>query len=217
MYESRHTCKWVVSQIHICDTTHLQNPCVMCDMRNANLWHGSCCTCVMSHMTHVAHASCMNASCHTYEWVMRNTCEHAMSHIWIYSVLCMRCLCGQDPQHEPGWHLYELCHTFLDGDCSTVQGLLDWFEVDLGFTELLFIQIDLCVMCVGDIFMSYVTRINEFYVMYDCAMSHDWTSYVRCMCGLMCMCGLCRRHPQHKHARHLYETCHTYKRVLLHV
>ena len=24
---------------------------------------------------------------------------------------------------------------FLDGYCSTVQGLLDWFEVDLGFTE----------------------------------------------------------------------------------
>ena len=32
----------------------------------------------------------------------------------------------------------------LDGYCSTVQGLLDWFEVDLGFTEHLFIQIDLC-------------------------------------------------------------------------
>ena len=39
------------------------------------------------------------------------------------------------------------CST-LDGYCSTVQGLLDWFEVDLGFTELLFIQIDLCVVCV---------------------------------------------------------------------
>ena len=39
-------------------------------------------------------------------------------------------------------------HTILDGYCSTVQGLLDWYEVDLGFTELLFIQIDLCVMCV---------------------------------------------------------------------
>ena len=38
--------------------------------------------------------------------------------------------------------------TFLDGYCSTVQGLLDWLEVDLGFTELLFIQIDLCVLCV---------------------------------------------------------------------
>ena len=37
---------------------------------------------------------------------------------------------------------------FLDGYCSTVQGLLEWFEVDLGFTEHLFIQIDLCVMCV---------------------------------------------------------------------
>jgi len=35
---------------------------------------------------------------------------------------------------------------FFDGYCSTVQGLLDWFEVDLGFTELSFIQIDLCVL-----------------------------------------------------------------------
>ena len=37
---------------------------------------------------------------------------------------------------------------FFDGYCSTVQGLLDWFEADLGFTELLFIQIGLCVLCV---------------------------------------------------------------------
>jgi len=36
---------------------------------------------------------------------------------------------------------------FLDGYCSTVQGLLDWFEVDLGFTKLWFIQTDLCVLC----------------------------------------------------------------------
>ena len=35
----------------------------------------------------------------------------------------------------------------VDGYCSTLQGLLDWFEVDLGFIELLFIQIDLCVVC----------------------------------------------------------------------
>jgi len=40
------------------------------------------------------------------------------------------------------YHTYVTC-VFLDGYCSTVQGLLDWFfEVDLGFTELLFIQID---------------------------------------------------------------------------
>ena len=36
--------------------------------------------------------------------------------------------------------------SLLDGYCSTVQGLLDCFELDLGFTELLFIQIHLCVM-----------------------------------------------------------------------
>jgi len=41
-----------------------------------------------------------------------------------------------------------LLKAFLGGYWGTVQGLLDWFEVDLGFTELLFIQIDLCVMCV---------------------------------------------------------------------
>jgi len=41
------------------------------------------------------------------------------------------------------------CSTFVDGYCSTVQGLLDWFEVDLGFTELSLIQIDSCVLCVS--------------------------------------------------------------------
>jgi len=30
--------------------------------------------------------------------------------------------------------------TFLDGYCSTVQGLLDWFEVDLGFTMCIHTQ-----------------------------------------------------------------------------
>ena len=40
-------------------------------------------------------------------------------------------------------------YIFLDGYCSTVQGLLDWFEVDLGFTELSFVQIGLCVLCVS--------------------------------------------------------------------
>ena len=47
-------------------------------------------------------------------------------------------------------------HAFLDGYCSTVQGLLDWFEVDLGCTELSFIQIDLCVVC----FCSLLPRLT---------------------------------------------------------
>ena len=44
---------------------------------------------------------------------------------------------------------YVFTHIFLDGYCSTVQGLLDWFEVDVGVTKLLLIQTDLCVVCVG--------------------------------------------------------------------
>ena len=40
-------------------------------------------------------------------------------------------------------------NSFFDGYCSTVQGLLDWFEADLGFTNLSFIQIDwfVCSVC----------------------------------------------------------------------
>jgi len=66
-------------------------------------------------------------------------------------------------------------HTpFPDGYCSTVQGLLDWFEVDLGFTELLFIQIGLCVMCV---LVGYVTR--NVVSHNPCVRSYTWvTSHV---------------------------------------
>ena len=49
--------------------------------------------------------------------------------------------------------------TFFDGYCSTVQGLLDWFEVDLGFTELSFIQIDLCVHRIRSLDHNNVTRV----------------------------------------------------------
>ena len=45
-------------------------------------------------------------------------------------------------------YVYVYMYIFLDGYCSTVQGLLDRFKVDLGFTKLLFIQTDLCVVCV---------------------------------------------------------------------
>ena len=33
-------------------------------------------------------------------------------------------------------------NAFVDGYCSTVQGLLDWFEVGLGFTKLSFVTND---------------------------------------------------------------------------
>jgi len=54
------------------------------------------------------------------------------------------------------------CRAFLDGYCSTVQGLLEWVEEDLTFTELLFIQIDLCVLCVCVLYdpQDIVTRLE---------------------------------------------------------
>ena len=36
---------------------------------------------------------------------------------------------------------------FFDGYCSTVQGVLDWIEVDVGLPELVFFRL-LCVFCV---------------------------------------------------------------------
>jgi len=62
-------------------------------------------------------------------------------------------------------------HIFLDGYCSTVQSLLDWFEVDLRFTELLFIQIDLCVMCVYWAY-PYLCDTSCLLRKFMCAMSH---------------------------------------------
>jgi len=84
-----------------------------------------------SHVTH------MNTSCHTWKLFL--------SRVWTQVI-----------------YYISLSHvtSFLDGYCSTVQGLLDWFEVDLGFTKLLFIQIDLCVMCV------FVTRMNTGHWLY---------------------------------------------------
>jgi len=59
--------------------------------------------------------------------------------------------------------LFLRCRPFLDRYCSTVQGLLDldWFEVDLGFTRLLFIQIDVCVMCVATASFYVVDRARK--------------------------------------------------------
>jgi len=68
--------------------------------------------------------------------------------------------------------------SFLDGYCSTVQGLLDWFEVDLGVTELLFIQIDLCVMCVSMcVRMSHVGKLAMICVDVHCKAVFD-----KCVC-----------------------------------
>ena len=66
--------------------------------------------------------------------------------------------------------------SFLDGYCSTVQGLLDWFEVDLGFTELLFIQTLATFLFLS---LSFHQSIN---------LSHD-LSHVCIVCVCVCVCA----------------------------
>jgi len=39
-------------------------------------------------------------------------------------------------------------HASLDGYCSTVQGLLDWFQVDLRVPELVLFRLIFCTVCV---------------------------------------------------------------------
>jgi len=65
---------------------------------------------------------------------------HTYSYVILYAYISCMCLCAY-------FRCICLVYTFFDGYCSTVQDLLDWFEVDLGFAELSFIQIDLCVLC----------------------------------------------------------------------
>jgi len=105
--------------------------------------------------------------------------------------------------------MYTMSDTFLDGYCSTVQDLLDWFEVDLGFTT----------------HMSDTTHPHVSHEAYMSLISH--TLYVQLICHessmyvpwlyiwvtqLIHMCLM--THLSHSdlilHVCHLYHTMHPY-------
>ena len=78
-----------------------------------------------------------------------------LSNTWYAYIVRVQCVTGCNTNEPPvPWPSGNLSldlsciHTFLDGYCSTVQGLFDWFEVDLGFTELLFIP-KICLLMYG--------------------------------------------------------------------
>jgi len=73
-----------------------------------------------SHVTH------MNESWH----------EHGVSNVWMSHGTHMSVACHAERSWVFTSSLLRMSHAFLDGYCSTVQDLLDWFEVDLGFTKL---------------------------------------------------------------------------------
>jgi len=70
------------------------------------------------------------------------------------------------PQMSPTYQ-----HAFRDGYCSTIQGLLDWFDVDLGFPELVLFRL----MWILSVFVrKWALRINNRACRGFCS-SHDAT------------------------------------------
>jgi len=71
--------------------------------------------------------------------------------------------------HHPVYHTHprDVSHFFLDGYCSTVQGLLDWFEVDLGFPELVLFGL-ICVFCVFLFFLLPLVPLLSFLDILHC-------------------------------------------------
>jgi len=85
-----------------------------------------------------------------YRYTYCNTNKHTVIQVHVFAIRASAFCGGRKIERSLcvatcGYRAF----SFFDGCCSTVQGLLDWFEVDLGFTELSFIQIDLCVLCVA--------------------------------------------------------------------
>ena len=93
--------------------------------------------------THIYIHVYIHAYMYMHMYVSEHICIYVYMYIYVYMHICIYLyICSKISIY------IVIMLTLLDGYCSTVQGLLDWFEVDLGFTELLFIQIDLCVVCV---------------------------------------------------------------------
>jgi len=66
---------------------------------------------------------------------------------------------------------------FLDGYCSTVQGLLDWFEVDLGFPELFLFRL----ICVLSVFFADVCLMTQCQHHFD-VQPLSWARHDSFMC-----------------------------------
>jgi len=152
------------------DMTHLYVSWLIytCDTPCVYMWHGSSMSVIDSFIC----ATWLIDMCDmTHSYVWHDSSTRALRHTSSCMPLSAICVAS----HSYVWHDVL---SFLDGYCSTVQGLLDWFEVDLGFTELLFIQIGLCVMC-------------------DITYSDVWHDSFRCVLRLAHMCSAILSYPWH--------------------
>ena len=72
---------------------------------------------------------------HIYTNIYKHICIYIYIHTYIFRVFLLAVQVSI--HYRTGISLH---HSFFDWYCSTVHGLLDWFEVNLGFTEVLFIR-----------------------------------------------------------------------------
>ena len=91
---------------------------------------------------------CMSTYMYMYACV--HISRRASLTLWMIACACLYCVCLVFK-----WSVSRTWTTLLDRHCSTVQSLLDWFEVDLGFTKHLLFRL----ICVLSIFRGSISRI----------------------------------------------------------
>ena len=91
-------------------------------------------------------------------------------HIYVYVYSCLH---GRARLLRDTWDYFN--HLFFDGYCSTVQGLLDWFEVDLGFTRAyIYSNRFVCCVCFRDTWDYF----NHLYHLLFLLLTHGIYIYI---------------------------------------
>jgi len=147
-----------------------------------------------THVSRGASWKLLSESCPTHTYVMAHVCMGYVTHVNLSNALDQRGLwqLSSESRHK---HIYAMTHTFLDGNYSTVQDLLVWFEVDLGFTKLWFIQTDLYVQCVS---VFYSLSFSSF----------PYLDILRCFPRCLNQRGVWQLSSESRH-KHIYAVTHT--------
>ena len=99
---------------------------------------------------------------HLYIYTFIHLYIYAFIHLYIYTFTSEHDDGGPANDRISTVHPKRYVACFFDGYCSTVQGLLDCFEVDLGFTELSFTSQEVCSLSDSNEFMYVCMRYSLY-------------------------------------------------------